>query len=51
MNFNTFQPEKQTWGLLGYAKFGRTSAVGAGPTSSVMHGGSSSQKIASAQAL
>jgi hypothetical protein len=50
LNYTTLEPEKQTWGLLGYAKFGRTSALGGGSTSPAMHGGESSQKIASAQA-
>jgi hypothetical protein len=51
VNYNTFQPEKQAWGLLGYAKVGRSSAIRMGPTALATHGGENVQKIASAQAV
>jgi hypothetical protein len=50
-NYNTFEPEKQSWGLLGYAKVGHNSALGIGPTAPAMHGGESTQEITSAQAV
>jgi len=51
VNYDTFASEKQTWGLLGYAKFGRSAAIGVDPTTLAMHGGESVEKIASAQAV
>jgi hypothetical protein len=50
-NYPSSVPEKQTWGLLGYARVGRTSAVGVGPNAVAMHGGETSQALASAQAV
>jgi hypothetical protein len=49
-NYPSSVPEKQTWGLLGYAKVSRSSALGVSPTALAMHGGESSQNIASGQA-
>jgi hypothetical protein len=43
--------QKVSWGLLGYAKLGRSSEVGDGPTAVALHGGDNSQQIYGAQAL
>ena len=50
-NFTARAEEKTTWGLVGYAKLGRSSELGVGPTAVAMHGGDDSQQIFSGQAL
>jgi hypothetical protein len=50
-NYTSFNNEKVTWGLLGYAKLARSSELGVGPTAVAMHGGDDSQQIFSVQAL
>jgi hypothetical protein len=50
-NTTTHQPERATWGLVGYTKLGRSSMLEATPTAVATHGGESSEQIASAQAL
>jgi hypothetical protein len=49
-NYTTGQPEKQTWGLLGYAKVRRSSALELMPTALAMHGGENTQRIGTVQA-
>lgn len=50
-NYTSFTDEKATWGLVGYAKLGRSSQLGVGPTTVAMHGGDESQQILSVQGL
>ena len=49
-NYVNRSEEKMTWDLLGYAKLGRSSQMGANPTSITSHGGDDNQRILSAQA-
>jgi hypothetical protein len=50
-NITSFNEEKATWGLVGYAKLGRSSLLGVGPTTVAMHGGDNTQQIWSVQSL
>lgn len=50
-NPTTFNPEKQTWGIVGYGKVARSSRIGLGPLSPALHSGVSSQQTFSIQAL
>ena len=50
-NYTSFTEEKRTWGLVGYAKLGRSSQLGVTPTTVAMHGGDQSQQVFSVQAL
>jgi len=50
-NPTTFNPEKQTWGILGYARVARSSRVGVTPFAPALHGGVGSQQAFSVQAL
>ena len=50
-NYKSFRDEKATWGLLGYAKLGRSSQIGAVPTAIAAHDGDNAQQIFSVQAL
>jgi len=50
-NNSTFREEKATWGLLGYAKLGRSSLLGVGPTTLLANGGDEKQQIVGTQAL
>jgi hypothetical protein len=50
-NFAKNENEKVTWGLLGYAKLGRSSLLGVGPTTVAMNGGENHEQIFSAQAV
>lgn len=50
-NYLSRTVEKQTWGILGYAKLSRSSALGIGPTSPSSTGGASSQQVLGVQGL
>lgn len=50
-NFLSRTAEKQTWGLLGYAKLSRSSALGISPTAPSSNGGESSQRVLGVQGL
>lgn len=48
-NYANRSEEKMTWGLLGYAKLGRSSQMGTNPTAITSHGGDNTERILSAQ--
>ncbi len=50
-NYKTFHDERMTWGLVGYAKLGRSSQLGVEPTAVEMHGGDESQQTFAVQGL
>jgi Carboxypeptidase regulatory-like domain len=50
-DFNTQTESRQTWGLIGFAKSARSSAVGLFPTASPGYGGRSSQSTVGLQAV
>ena len=50
-NYKTYNDERMTWGLVGYAHLGRSSQASATPTAVAAHGGDDSQQIYAVQAL
>ena len=48
-NPQTFEPEKTTWGVVGYARVAHNSAVGFNPVAVATHGGENVQQILSGQ--
>lgn len=50
-NWTTFQPARQTWGLLGYARVASSDAVGLLPTATATYGGRTSEATGVLQGL
>lgn len=50
-DWDTFTPAPTSWGVLGYAKLGRSDAVGMLPVATASHGGSTTQQIGMLQLL
>ncbi len=50
-NTQTFQAEKETWGITGYARVGRASPFAVSPVALTSHGGENFQRILVGQAM